>query len=249
MKNLTKKFMALGLAVCMTFGSAGAVGAAPKKPATAVSTTKPDKKPSEKPVKPQEHAKIAKATCTSSGKINISFKSQVEYGNNLKVWIKENWGEGKEVTDNAKILKKSRTSMSVQATNLVKGKKYTVVVGDVKKKGAATFENISANFAAKALKTSCKVLPIAKVTAAKTSKVIVKFNKSVNYKDVTVTVRDKNNYTTKYNATIKRRTKGNMEIYIPGLERKHTYTLIIDGIKAVKGEFNYSQVITEFTTK
>lgn len=155
MKKSMKKLLVMSMVGAMLMGSAPAVIANAEEATTETTTevtteqtdtteaskTETDKK---KPAKPQK-VSVSKATCTSAGKVNISFRKNVSYASDLAVKIIAADGN----TYDAKIAGKSKGNIKVSVSKLEKGKKYTVVINGVKGKKEANFGSISTTFVTK----------------------------------------------------------------------------------------------------
>ena len=126
MKRKNVKGMVAGaLAMSMMVGAPGAAFAQqPDESRVAAAAQVKAKKPEKEPESTQTKAKsqeVGKVTCTSSGKVNVSFKQKVTYTDVLKAVITD--ANGGEMP--CKILKKNKNLMSVSVSGLVKGQTYT----------------------------------------------------------------------------------------------------------------------------
>lgn len=230
MKGLLAAILSMGLVL----GSVTA-SAAPAK--TVKNPTKVTTETTKK-VKPVAQ-KVAKVTCTASGKVNISFKGKVKYTDGLKAVIKD--ADGKEIA--CKITKKNKALLTVSATGLVKGQKYTIIIEGVQAKNAEVAATIEKTFTAKGMKTACKA---AKATVSHKKFVILKTNGAAYYKDATVIVKDANGK--ELPAKIVKKAKGNIKVQITGLKKGQTYTVTVNGVKTKK-EKNYSSISKTFKVK
>lgn len=183
--------------------------------------------------------KVAKVTCTASGKVNISFKNKVAYTDSVSATITD--VDGKEIA--CKISKKNKAMMAVSVKGLVKGQKYTLTIKGVKAKGSNEAADIVKTFTAKGMKTACAP---SKVSVAKKKFVTIKFKSSAYYKDAVVTVKDSEGNL--YEAKIIKKAKGNIKIQVKGLKKGQKYTVTVTGIKTKK-EKNYSSITKTFTAK
>ena len=181
-KNV-KKFLAGALAVSMMAGTPMMVSA---DQLPVVSMEVREKKPnggqtSEKTqVRAQELGKI---TCTSAGKLNISFKQKVTYTNAVKAVITD--AEGKEIL--CKITKKKNKLMTVTVSGLVKGQSYTLTIDGILGKDSDEAVIITKTFTAKGMKTKSK---IGSACVVGRNFVVLKMNGAAYYKDAAVTVKD-----------------------------------------------------------
>ena len=166
MKRKNVKGMVAGaLAMSMMVGAPGAAFAQqPDESRVAAAAQVKAKKPEKEPESTQTKAKsqeVGKVTCTSSGKVNVSFKQKVTYTDVLKAVITD--ANGGEMP--CKILKKNKNLMSVSVSGLVKGQTYTLT----------------------GMKTQNKV---GKTQVTDGKFVILKMNSAAFYKDATVSVTD-----------------------------------------------------------
>ena len=149
---------------------------------------------------PQE---IKKITCTSAGKLNVTFKQKVTYTSAINAVITDT--EGKEIP--CKISKKKNKLMSVTVSNLVKGQVYTLKIEGVMGKESAEAATIVKTFTAKGMKTKSK---IGKVSVSGSNFVVLKMNGAAYYKDATVTVKDSAG--NECAARIIKKAKGNIKV-------------------------------------
>lgn len=241
-KKSAKKFLAGILAMSMMAGtpilaSAGQntvafAEAKAKKPNHANSTQTTEKTQA----MPQE---IRKITCTSSGKLNVSFKQKAGYTNELKATSTD--AEGKEIP--CKISKKKNKLMSVSVSGLVKGETYTLTIDGVMGIGSTEAAAITKTFTAKGMKTKCR---IGNASVAGKKFIVLKMNGAAYYKDATVTVKDSAGNDCA--AKIVKKAKGNVKVQIEGMKRGETYTITIQGIRTKK-EKNYGSVTRTVTVK
>lgn len=196
---------------------------------------KPEKTNKVKP-KAQE---VSKVTCTSSGKVNISFKQKVTYTDNLRAVIKDE--DGKEIS--CKISKKNKSLLTVSVSGLVKGQKYTLEIEGILGKDSAEAVDVKKTFTAKGMKTQSKV---GKATIEKKKFVILKMKSAAYYKDATVSVKDEDGNVC--DAKIVKKAKGNVKVQIAGMKKGNKYTITINGIKTKK-EKNYGSITRTVTVK
>lgn len=234
MRKSIKKLMvgALALAVMATTAAPATLVQA-KKPATEAAATDADK-----PVK-LESQKVAKVTCTASGKVNVSFKGKVTYTDALSASIKD--AEGNEIA--CKISKKNKALLTVTAAGLVKGQKYTLTIEGVQAKNATEAATITKVFTAKGMKTECKPSKVKKVNK---STFILSLKGKAYYKDATVTVVDEDGNAVE--ASIIKKAKGTIKIKAASLVKGKKYTVTVTGIKTKK-EKNFSSITKTFTAK
>lgn len=254
MKKSMKKLLVMSMVGAMLMGSAPAVIANAEEATTETTTevtteqtdtteaskTGTDKK---KPAKPQK-VSVSKATCTSAGKVNISFRKNVSYASDLAVKIIAADGTEKDAT----ITKKTKGMLVISGAGLVKGEKYTVEITGIKVKGSEVYTSTKCSFTAKKIKTTCEAKKIKNKVAAKSkNRITVKCNKSVVLADtVTVTVTDADGNT--YDAKIAGKSKGNIKVSVSKLEKGKKYTVVINGVKGKK-EANFGSISTTFVTK
>ena len=187
----------------------------------------------------QKAQKTGKVTCTSSGKVNISFKQKVIYADTVSAVITDENGTEME----CKILKKNKKLLTVSASGLVSGQKYTITIEGIL--GADTNEpvTITKEFTAKGMKTQCKV---GTASVENNKFVILKMQSAVTYKDAVVTVTDSNG--AECEAKIVKQEKGNIKIEIANLQKGDTYKITISGIKTKK-EKNFGTITRTITVK
>ena len=138
------------------------------------------KKPANTKAKAQE---VGKVTCTSAGKVNISFKQKVTYTDALRAVITDE--SGREIT--CKISKKNKSLLTVSVSGLVKGQKYTLKIDGILGKESAEAVVIEKVFTAKGMKTQSKV---GKASVEGKKFVVLKMKSAAYYKDAQVTVKD-----------------------------------------------------------
>ncbi|EOS22787.1 hypothetical protein C806_03400 [Lachnospiraceae bacterium 3-1] len=205
-------------------------------------TKKPQdtKKPNEtkKPVKAKAQ-EVGKVTCTSSGKVNISFKQKVTYTDALKAVITDE--NGKEIP--CKITKKNKSLLTVTVSGLVKGEKYTLSIEGILGKDSEQAVVVKKVFTAKGMKTQSKV---GQASVSGKNFVILKMKSAAYYKDATVEV--KNASGSVCEAKIVKKAKGNIKVQITGMKKGETYTITINGIKTKK-EKNYGSITKTITVK
>lgn len=194
------------------------------------------RKPENTAAKAQE---VGKITCTSAGKVNISFKQKVTFTDALKVVITDE--SGREIA--CKISKKNKSLLTVSVNGLVKGQKYTLRIDGVLGKESAEPVVIQKEFTAKGMKTKNKV---GKASVESGKFVVLKLKSAAYYKDAEVIVKD-----SKGNdciAKIVKKAKGNIKVQIDGMKKGETYTITINGIKTKK-EKNYGSITRTITVK
>lgn len=197
------------------------------------------KKPvDENKVKPKAQ-EVGKVTCTSAGKVNISFKAKVTYTDALKAVIKDE--QGKEIPCN--ISKKNKSLLTVSVSGLVKGQKYTLVIEGILGKDSAEAVVVNKVFTAKGMKTQSKV---GKASVEKNKFVVLKMKAATEYKDATVTVKDAEGNICE--AKIVKKAKGNVKVQIAGMKKGQKYTITINGIKTKK-EKNFGSITKTVTVK
>ncbi len=182
---------------------------------------------------------VGKVTCTSAGKVNISFKQKVTYTDALKATIKD--GNGKEIS--CKISKKNKSLLTVSVSGLVKGQKYTLEIEGILGKDSAQAVEIKKVFTAKGMKTQSKV---GKATVEAEKFVVLKMKSAAYYKDATVSAVDADGKAC--DAKIVKKAKGNVKVHITGMKKGNKYTITINGIKTKK-EKNYGSITKTVTVK
>lgn len=243
MKKNVKGFMAGMLSMSMVLTAPLSVFAAPQGRTYAAAYTaeaklaKPDK-PAEGQ-KTQKGKEIGKVTCTSSGKVNISFKGEVTYTDALRAVIKD--AAGQEIS--CTVVKKNKGMMSVMAAGLVKDLVYTITIDGILGEDSKEPVTIEKAFTAKGMKTKCKV-GSASVQGKKF--VILKMKSAASYKDAAVSVKDFDG--NECEAKIVKKAKGNIKIQISGMKKGSTYTIIVNGVKTKK-EKSYGSVTKTITIK
>lgn len=185
---------------------------------------------------PQE---IKKITCTSAGKLNVTFKQKVTYTSAINAVITD--AEGKEIP--CKISKKKNKLMSVTVSGLVKGQVYTLKIEGIMGKESVEAATIVKTFTAKGMKTKSK---IGEASVAGSNFVVLKMNGAAYYKDETVTVKDSAG--NECAARIIKKAKGNIKVQIENMKKGETYTITIQGIRTKK-EKNYGSVSRKITVK
>lgn len=187
-------------------------------------------------IKAQE---VGKVTCTSAGKVNISFKQKVTYTDALRAVITDE--SGREIT--CKIIKKNKSLLTVSASGLVKGQKYTLKIDGILGKESAEAVVIEKEFTAKGMKTQSKV---GKASVQGKNFVVLKMKSAAYYKDAEVMVKDsRGNVCT---AKIVKKAKGNVKVWINGIKKGETYTITVNGIKTKK-EKNYGSITRSVKVK
>lgn len=192
--------------------------------------------------KKQEDAKaqeVGKITCTSAGKLNVSFKQKVTYTDALTAAITDE--SGKELA--CRISKKNNNLLTISVSGLVKGQKYTLTVEGILGKESAEAVTIKKVFTAKGMKTRSKV---GKATVEGKKFVVLKMKAAAYYKDATVTVKDASGQDC--DAKIVKKAKGNVKVQIAGMKKGEKYTITINGIKT-KQEKNYGSITRSITVK
>ena len=183
--------------------------------------------------------KTTKVTCTSAGKVNVSFASDVVYDKEtVAVTITDE--EGNVIP--SKLTKQNKRLATVAVTGLIKGNSYTLTITGIKDAKAEEFGEITAKFTAKKIKTAIKP---SKTTATKKA-VIIKFKGKAAYKDIAVTVKDKDG--NELAATIIKKTKSQIKIKVDGLKKGEKYSYTVSGIK-LKKEKNFGSVSGTFKCK
>lgn len=175
---------------------------------------------------------VGKVTCTSAGKLNISFKEDVIYTNALKASIKDL--NGTEIP--CKISKKKNRLLSVAVEGLVKGQNYTLIIEGVLGKDSAEAVTIEKVFTAKGMKTKSR---IGNASVKGKKFVVLKMNGAAYYKDTSVTVKDSAGNDCA--AKIIKKSKGTVKIQIAEMKKGEKYTVTIQGIRTKK-EKNYGSV-------
>lgn len=207
---------------------------APKKDANKPGNQKPGT------TKPKvESQKVGKVTCTSAGKVNISFKGKVTYTNELKAVIKD--AEGREIP--CKISKKNKSLLTVTVAGLVKDQTYAITIEGILGKDSTEAATITKNFVAKGMKTQTKV---GKATVENKKFVVLKMQAATYYKDATVVVKDADGNTC--DAKIVKKAKGNIKIQIAGMKKGKSYTVTVNGVRTQK-EKNYGSITRTVTVK
>ncbi len=204
-----------------------------KQPGTAGQTESGGKKTKQKALK------TGKITCTLAGKVNISFQQKVTYTDALKVAIIDEAG----TEMNCKVLKKNKKLLSVSASGLVSGQKYTITIEGILGTDTNEAVTVTKEFTAKGMKTQCKVKDTAVVN---NQFVIIKLKSAVTYKDAVVTVKDSKG--AECEAKIVKQAKGNVKIQIANMQKGETYTITIQGIKTKK-EKNFGSITKTITVK
>ena len=205
-------------------------------------TKKPEdsKKPEDtkKPGKAKAQ-EVGKVTCTSAGKVNISFKQKVTYTDALKAVITDE--AGTEIP--CKITKKNKSLLTVSVSGLVKGQKYTISIEVILGKESSEAVVIKKEFTAKGMKTKCKV---GNATVEGKKFVVLKMKSAAYYKDATVEVKDSKGNAC--DAKIVKKAKGSVKVQITGMKKGETYTITINGIRTKK-EKNYGSITRTVTVK
>ena len=240
-KGIAAGMLAMSLvatAPTITFAKQQADGAPKVTAATTADKKTETKKPDTK--KPESKAqKAEKVTCTSAGKVNISFKGNVTYTDALKAVIQDE--NGQEIA--CKISKKNKSMLTVSVSGLVKGQKYTIIIEGVKGKDAAEAVTITKTFIAKGMKTQSKV---SKTTVQDKKFVVLKMQGAVDYKNTTITVTDSDGNVCE--AKIVKKSKGSIKIQITGMQKGKSYTITVNGVKTKK-EQNYGSITKTITVK
>lgn len=207
----------------------------------AYTATQADKKqkPTENKKDKPKAQEVAKVTCTSAGKVNISFKQKVTYTDALKVVIRDE--AGTEIP--CKISKKNKNLLTVSVSGLVKGQKYTLEIEGILGKDSAQAVEVKKEFTAKGMKTKSKV---EKAAVEDKGFVVLKVQGTVDYKDATVSVKDEAG--NECEAKIVKKSKGNIKVQITGMKKGVKYTITINGIKT-KSEKNYGSITKTVTGK
>lgn len=243
MKNMRKGILVGALSMSMLVSaplSASAASQAGVSDAPYAVTAKYEKPEKQNQKKNEAQGKeIGKVTCTSAGKVNISFRGQVTYTDAVTAAIKDEAGE--EIP--CKIVKKNKGMMSVSASGLVKGQLYTIMIEGILGQNSGEAVTIEKTFTAKGMKTKCKV-----DSAAVQGKnfVVLKMKSAVSYKDATVLVTDSNGQ--ECEAKIVKKARGNIKIQISGMKKGSTYTIVVNGVK-IKKEKSYSSITKTITVK
>lgn len=211
--------------------------ASEEKESTEETTEETEKEETES--KKEKSKNVVKVTCTSSGRINVSFKEKVEYTDSVKVTLLDE--DGEEVA--CEIVQKNKKLMGISTSGLVKDQKYTLTIQGVLVDNASESGDITTSFVAKGMKTACKV---SKVTVSKKKFVTMKMKSSAYYKDAEVVVKDEDGNVIE--AKIVKKSKGNIKIQVSGLEKGEKYTVTVTGVKTKK-EKNYSSITKTFTAK
>ena len=235
------KGMAVGLLTMSMLVSAPAMayagqanGAANDVAITTLAKKPETKKPETETKKPKvESQKVGKVTCTSAGKVNISFKGKVTYTDGLKAVIKD--ADGREIA--CKIAKKNKSLLTVSVAGLVKGQTYTITIDGVLGKDSTEAAAITKSFVAKGMKTQSKV---GKVSVESKKFVVLKMKSATYYKDATVSA--------ECEAKIVKKAKGNIKVQISGMKKGNTYTITINGVRTQK-EKNYGSITKTVTVK
>lgn len=193
-------------------------------------------KPVNKKAKAQE---VGKVTCTSAGKVNISFKQKVTYTDALKAVITDE--SGREIT--CKISKKNKSLLTVSVSGLVKDQKYTLKIEGILGKESTEAVAINKVFTAKGMKTQSKV---GKTSVQGKKFVVLNLKSAAYYKDASVIVKDSKGNDCA--AKIVKKAKGNVKVQITGMKKGEKYTITINGIKTKK-EKNYGSITRTVTVK
>lgn len=239
MKKRNLKGIAAGVLALTMMVSAPTVAFAQDGGVAAYTQTQAAKKTETvKKAKPKAQ-EVGKVTCTSAGKVNISFKQKVTYTDALKAVIKDE--DGKEIS--CKISKKNKSLLTVSVSGLVKGQKYTLVIEGILGKDSTEAVVVNKVFTAKGMKTQSKV---GKASVEKKKFLVLKMKSSAYYKDATVTVKDADGKIC--DAKIVKKAKGNVKVQITGMKKGQKYTITINGIKTKK-EKNFGSVIKTVTVK
>ena len=241
------KGMAVGLLTMSMLVSAPAMayagqanGAANDVAITTLAKKPETKKPETETKKPKvESQKVGKVTCTSAGKVNISFKGKVTYTDGLKAVIKD--ADGREIA--CKIAKKNKSLLTVSVAGLGKGQTYTITIDGVLGKDSTEAAAITKSFVAKGMKTQSKV---GKVSVESKKFVVLKMKSATYYKDATVSVKDSKG--AECEAKIVKKAKGNIKVQISGMKKGNTYTITINGVRTQK-EKNYGSITKTVTVK
>lgn len=228
-----KSILAVVLALSMMFGTTTiALAKQADRSATAAGLE------TKKPVKANAQ-EVGKITCTSAGKLNVSFKQKVVYTDDLRAAVTDE--TGKEFA--CKVARKNRNLLVLSVSGLIKSQKYTLTVEGILGKESAEAVTITKEFTAKGMKTQCKA---DKATVKGKKFVILKMKSAAYYKDAVVTVKDANGNDCE--AKIVKKAKGNVKVQITGMKKGERYTITINGIKTKK-EKNYGSITRSITVK
>ena len=180
----------------------------------------------------KKHTKVTKVTCSSAGKVSISFKNKVSYADDVSAVITAE--DGTEIS--CTVLKKSKKAIVISAEGLVQGQKYTITVQGVIVEDSTEAVSITKTFTVKGMKTKCKVV---KVIVGTKNTITLKMKNNTYYKNATVTIT--NSDKEELETTIVKKARGKIKIKVKGLEKGEKYTVTVNGVKT-KSEKNYSSV-------
>lgn len=216
MKRRSVKGITAGvLAVSMMAGTPAMAFA--QQPGEIVFTELQGAKKAEKPAPVKTKAKsqeVGKVTCTSAGKVNISFKQKVTYTEALKAVITDQ--NGTEIP--CKISKKNKSLLTVSVSGLVKGQKYTLTIEGILGQDSTEAVTVNKEFTAKGMKTKSKV---GKAEVQGKNFVILKMKSAAYYKDAAVTVKDSEGNLC--DAKIVKKAKGNVKVQIANMKKGGRY--------------------------
>ncbi len=205
---------------------------------TAGQGAKKQKTEESKKAKPKAQ-EVAKITCTSAGKVNVSFKQKVTYTDDLNAVIRD--VDGKEIS--CKISKKNKRLLTVSVSGLVKGQKYTLEIEGILGKDSTQAVDVKKTFTAKGMKTQSKV---GKATVSNKKFVVLKMKSAAYYKDASVSVVDGDGQSC--DAKIVKKAKGNIKVQISNMKKGNKYTITISGVKTKK-EKNYGSITKTVVVK
>ena len=177
--------------------------------------------------------KVTKVTCTSDGKVTISFKNKVSYTDEASAIITAE--DGTEIA--CTISKQNKRAMVMTAEGLVQGQKYTLTVSGIIVEDSTEATTITKTFTVKGMKTKNRIVKTTANSDADT--VTIKMSAATFYKEATVEVTDTEGE--ELDATIVKKTRNAIKVKVEGLEKGEKYKVTINGVKTKK-EKNYSTV-------
>lgn len=176
-------------------------------------------------------AQIAKTKYDGGGKVEVDFKSKVQY-KNAKVTVKDSKGK----SYSASIIDRDDDELEFKIKGFKSGTAYSYTISGIRPKGASSYTSVSGKVSIPAAATKVK---IAKTKYDGSGKVEVDFKTKVQYKNVKVTVKDSKGKS--YSASILDRDNDELEFRIKNYKAGTSYTYTISGIRA-SGSGSYASV-------
>jgi len=173
-------------------------------------------------------AKVKEVEYEGNGKVEISFKSHVEYGN-VKATVKN--AAGKKLT--VKVVDKDHDDIDLKVTGLKASSKYTFRISGIRKKGESTYGTVKGSFKVPEKQHGITV----KETEYDTHDREVSFDffEKVEWKNPTVSISDGSK---EYVKKIEEKSLREIEVKVKKLTKGKTYSYKISGIRK-KGASGY----------